>query len=137
MDPIGRRTAGIGKLLSRAFDAALEGAGGSLPVWLILLSLVQRGAPTQRELADAVGIRSPTMTRHLDNLEEQGLVTRRRDTGDRRALRVELTAEGRQAFLRLRDAAAAFDRRLRSGFSDDELRQLHELFDRLEHNISA
>lgn len=137
MDPIGRRTAGIGKLLSRAFDAALEGAGGSLPVWLILLSLVQRGAPTQRELADAVGIRSPTMTRHLDNLEEQGLVTRRRDTGDRRALRVELTAEGRQAFLRLRDAAAAFDRRLRSGFSDDELRQLHELFDRLERNISA
>lgn len=137
MDPIGRRTAGIGKMLSRAFDAALEGAGGSLPVWLILLSLVQRGAPTQRELAEAVGIRSPTMTRHLDNLEEQGLVTRRRDTEDRRALRVELTAEGRQAFLRLRDAAAAFDQRLRSGFSDDELHQLHGLFDRLERNISS
>jgi len=137
VEPIGRRTASVGKALSRAFDAALEDAGGSLPTWLILLALKQSGARTQRELAEAVGIRSPTMTRHLDNLEEDGLVVRRRHAADRRAVRVELTSAGEQAFHRLRGAAAAFDERLRSGFSDDDLRQLSSLFDRLERNLET
>lgn len=137
MEPIGRRTASLGKALSRAFDKALEDAGGSLATWLILLALKQSGARTQRELAEAVGIRSPTMTRHVDNLEEAGLVVRRRHTDDRRAIRVELTPAGEQAFHTLRGAAAAFDDRLRSGLSDDDLRLLHALLNRLERNIAT
>lgn len=84
-----------------------------------------------------MGIRSPTMTRHLDNLEHDGLVARRPDAEDRRATRVTLTARGERAFHELRGAAAAFDARLRAGFSDDELRQLHTLLDRLERNIAT
>lgn len=137
MEPIGRRTASLGRALSRAFDKALEDAGGSLATWLILLALKQSGARTQRELAEAVGIRSPTMTRHLDNLERAGLVVRSRHPDDRRAMRVELTPAGEQAFRKLRGAAAAFDERLRSGLSDDDLRRLYALFDRLEHNIAT
>jgi YebC/PmpR family DNA-binding regulatory protein len=49
------------------------------------------------ELAEAVGIRSPTMTRHVDNLEDAGLVIRRRHADDRQAIRVELTPAGEQA----------------------------------------
>lgn len=137
MNPIGRRTAAIGRTLSRAFDAALEEAGGSLATWLILLAAKQRRAPTQRELAEAVGIGSPTMTRHLDNLEVSGLVRRRRDPEDRRAMRVELTTEGEQAFHRLRGAATAFDERLRTGFSEDDLARLYDLYDRLERNLET
>ena len=37
--PIGLRLARTAKTLSRAFDDALATAGGSLPVWLVLISL--------------------------------------------------------------------------------------------------
>ena len=37
--PIGLHLAQVAKVVSRAFDDALAGAGGSLPVWLVLISL--------------------------------------------------------------------------------------------------
>ena len=54
--PIGLQVQRTAKALNRAFDQALAEAGGSLPTWLILLSLKTRRWETQRELAAAVGI---------------------------------------------------------------------------------
>ena len=123
--------------MSRAFDDALAGAGGSLPVWLVMISLKSRKVGNQRELADAVGIREATLTHHLNAMDAQGLVTRRRDPANRRVHLVELTEQGEAEFLRLREAAAGFDRRLRQGFSDGELDQLGGLLERLERNAAG
>src|ERR1035441_3485155 len=76
--PIGLRLARTAKTLSRAFDDALATAGGSLPVWLVLISLKSLQLGNQRELADAVGIREATLTHHLNAMDTQGLITRRR-----------------------------------------------------------
>ena len=92
--PIGLQLATTSKLVGRAFNRALGESGGSVPVWLILSALKGERWRTQQDLARAVGIEGPTLTRHVDALERDGLVTRRRDTGDRRAVRVELTAAG-------------------------------------------
>jgi MarR family transcriptional regulator for hemolysin len=81
----------------------------------------------QRELAEAVGIEGPTLTHHLNRMEAAGLVTRHRDTENRRIHRVALTDEGTAMFHRLRHAVAAFDRRLRAALTDDQIRQLGEL----------
>jgi MarR family transcriptional regulator, transcriptional regulator for hemolysin len=135
--PIGREIAAAAKALDRAFSAALAEAGGSLPVWLILLSLKQRHWPTQQDLAAAVGIEGPTLTHHLDGMESAGLIVRARDDRDRRAVRVELTAEGEARFLALRDAAVAFDARLRDGVSDEEADMLRDLLARLRENVGG
>jgi MarR family transcriptional regulator, transcriptional regulator for hemolysin len=65
--------------LARAFEQELALAGGSLPTWLILLSLKRRSWRTQRELAEALGIEGPTLTHHLAGLDRAGLVKRTRD----------------------------------------------------------
>ena len=82
--PIGLLVSRTAKTLSRAFDDALAAAGGSTPTWLVLLSLKTGGHRTQGELAEAVGVRGPTLTHHLDGLERGGLITRERDPGNRR-----------------------------------------------------
>src|SRR3977135_1186674 len=105
VEPIGLRLARTAKTLNRAFDQALVDAGGSLPTWLILVSLKSRSWGTQRELAQALGIEGPTLTHHLDALERAGLVTRTRDPGNRRVQRMALTDEGDAAFQRMRRAA--------------------------------
>ena len=89
---------------------------------------------TQAELARAVGVRQPTLTHHLDGLERSGFVTRRRDGGDRRAQRVELTEEGRRLFVRLRRVAAAFDGQLRAGLSAGDVAELERLLGHLVEN---
>ncbi|WP_081438807.1 MarR family winged helix-turn-helix transcriptional regulator [Pseudofrankia asymbiotica] len=125
-------------MVSRAFDEALAAGGGSMPLWLVLLNLKTGGAlANQRELARAVGIREATLTHHLNAIEGQGLVVRRRDPANRRVQTVELTAAGEEAFLRLREIVVDFDRRLREGFADQEIVDLERQLDRLVNNVAG
>lgn len=133
--PIGAQLARASKRVSRAFGDALASAGGSVPMWLILTSLRGEPWPAQRELARSLGIEGPTLTRHLDALEAAGLVVRRPAANDRRAVQVELSEAGRRKHDDLRGAVIAFDRRLRSGLSDEEIATLGALLGRLEENI--
>lgn len=135
--PIGLHLARTARSVSRAFDEALARAGGSTPVWLVLISLKSQQLHNQRELADAVGIREATLTHHLNAMDTQGLITRQRDPANRRVHLVELTEAGEALFHRLRGAAAAFDQQLHAGLSDSEMAQLEKLLSRLAANATA
>jgi MarR family transcriptional regulator for hemolysin len=135
--PIGVVLARTAKTAGRAFDQALAGAGGSQPVWQILISLKTRPVANQRELADAVGIQGATLTHHLNGMETAGLVTRRRDPENRRVHVVELTDHGEKLFHQLATAAIAHDQRMRQGLSDAEITQLADLLHRLAANVTG
>jgi MarR family transcriptional regulator for hemolysin len=133
--PIGLRLSRTARVVSRAFDEALAAAGGSVPAWLVLLNLKIRPPATQRELAEAIGVREATLTHHLNAMETQGLVSRRRDPTNHRVQLVQLTEAGEAAFVRLRLATSGFDERLRSGFRDTEIQSLSSLLARLAANV--
>ncbi len=135
--PVGLRLTQTARAVERAFDEALGAAGGTLPVWLILLNLKIRKPANQRELADAVGVREATLTHHLNAMDARGLVTRTREASNRRVQVVALTEAGEAAFLRLREAAIAFDARLRAGLADADLETLGTLLGRLAANVGA
>jgi MarR family transcriptional regulator for hemolysin len=132
--PIGLLVSSTAKVLGREFDAALAAVGGSRPTWLVLLSLKAGGHRTQGELAEAVGIRQPTLSHHLDGMERDGLVRRDRSAGNRRVQHVTVTELGEALFLRLRRAAASFDGRLRAGLDDAEVAELRRLLVQLAEN---
>ncbi len=136
-EPLGLHLTRVSRTVSRVFDDTLAEAGGSLPVWLVLISLKSGQLASQRELAEAVGVQGATLTHHLNSMESAGLVTRRRDPANRRLHLVELTPAGDALFLRLRDAAMAFDHRLRTGLSAAETRQLEALLTRLRDNVGS
>ena len=71
--PIGLRLSQTARAVERAFDEALGEAGGTLPVWLVLLNLKIRKPANQRELAEAVGVREATLTHHLNAMDARGL----------------------------------------------------------------
>jgi MarR family transcriptional regulator, transcriptional regulator for hemolysin len=135
--PIGLQLARTAKEVSRAFDDALTAAGGSLPSWLVLLSLKTSNLSNQRELAEAIGIRGATLTHHLDAMEAAGLVTRRRDADNRRVQQVALTPSGEAAFVAMRQAAMAFDIRLRTGLTDTDVARCVGVLDTLRSNVSS
>ena len=135
--PIGLKLARTAKTVSGAFDDALAAAGGSLPIWLVLISLKTQRLGNQRELAEAVGIQGATLTHHLNAMEAAGLLTRRRHPDNRRIHIVEPTEAGEMMFHRLRAAAITFDQRLRVGVTADESAVLEQLLDRLHHNVTA
>ena len=136
-EPIGLDLSRTGRLLSRAFDHELTAAGGSLPVWLVVLALTRGDHAMQRDIAAAIGIEEATLTHHLHRMDVAGLVTRRRTPENRRSQVVELTAEGHELFRTLLTAVVGFDRRLCRGFDKDELDTLRGFLARLRANIAA
>lgn len=136
-EPIGLHLTRVAKLVSKSFDAALAEAGGSLPMWVVLLSLQDGPRRAQRELAASIGIEGATLTYHLNRMEADGLLERRRDPANRRVHLVELTDAGRETFRRLLHVVVAFDARLRDGLSGTEVDTLATLLDRLQTNVTA
>lgn len=112
-------------------------AGGSLPVWLVLLNLRIHPAANQRELAAAVGVREATLTHHLNAMERDQLLNRRRDERNRRVHILELTSKGEKLFRTLARAAGAFDGRLRRDMAETDLAALGRLLAQLAANVAA
>lgn len=95
--------------------------GGISPAQASALAMIERlGAPALNELAAAEQIRPPSMTRLVDALESDGLVTRSVDEVDRRCQRVRITAAGRRelASIRRRKTAFLYSKIERLGASD-------------------
>jgi len=138
-DSIGRVLALSAKAMREWFEARLAERGGSLPIWIVLSQALD--APislSQRELAARVGIGGATLVRHLDRLEAEGLVVRRRDDRDRRVTRVEITPAGRDRFVELAVVADDVDRELAALMSDEEQETLRRLLLRIgEYTATA
>jgi MarR family transcriptional regulator for hemolysin len=133
--PVGMNLARTSKVVAQAFDAAMVEAGGTLPVWLTLLSVKSKELANQRELAGMIGIQGATLTHHLNAMEAQGLLMRRRDPENRRVHQVALTDAGEAMFERLRQAALVFDKRLRKGIEDARLAEFGEVLAALRANV--
>ncbi len=86
----------------------------------VLAILRDTGPRRITELAEAEAVAQPTITTLVGRLERDGLVQRRPDAEDARAVRVHLTGEGRARLAEMRAARAALlDQRL-SSFTADE-----------------
>jgi DNA-binding MarR family transcriptional regulator len=67
----------------------------TLPQYRVLVELASRGPQRSAEVAEALGVERSTAGRMCDRLARKGLVQRRRESADRRAVRISLTAAGR------------------------------------------
>jgi len=134
-DRIGRKLALTAKALRESFEARLAEAGTTLPTFVILEQLASRDGLSQRELAEAVHIEAPTLTRHLDRLDAEGLVRRRPDRADRRVTRVELTEAGRRHHKEVVQVVDGLEARLRRLLSERELATFSRVLDRLHAHV--
>jgi len=128
---LGRLLALTGKVVREQFDQDLWTVGSSLNTYVILRTVSGRAGLSQRQLAGALGIESPTMTRHLDRLERDGLIARDRSPGDRRMYEVQLTPAGQAHLDQVESYATELDQELRSLFTPAEIKKLSGLLRRV------
>ena len=103
-------------------DRRLAGLNLSQARWLVLLHLSRfEEPPTQRELAQSVGVEGPTLARLLDSLENQGLVRRLAVMEDRRAKKIALCPPARPMIEQIETIANALRLELFTGIEPADL----------------
>ena len=95
----------------------LDRAGGALLYKLY----VNRDSLRVTTLADLLGVDAPTVTRKVQQLEQEGYVTRHPDPDDRRATRIELSPAGRRTLQRVLDARRSWIASLFEGWDRAQL----------------
>jgi MarR family transcriptional regulator for hemolysin len=117
-------------------DRRLAGLGLSQARWLVLLHLARFGEPpTQRELAQSVGVEGPTLARLLDSLEAQGLVKRQAVIEDRRAKKIMLCPPARPLIEQIETIANALRAELFMGVDEEELSTAMRVHSRILANL--
>jgi DNA-binding MarR family transcriptional regulator len=131
-------------LLKRLGDAVKERAisgyvlGGCSPYHHGVLALLAEGArETQTAIADALRFDRSQLVGILDELEELGLVERRRDPNDRRRHVVTITAEGKRTLARHRAIIKQVDEEFLAPLDEADRAALHGLLLRLAGHHDA
>jgi DNA-binding MarR family transcriptional regulator len=115
-------------------DKAMEAyeRSGLHPYHHAVLAVLDEGSrETQGAIADALGYDRGQLVGLLDELEDRGLVERRRDPADRRRHIVRLNPAGKRALAKLRALARQLDDDFLASLDEDERAQLHALVLRL------
>jgi len=127
--------------LSRAWRSEMDrrrvGLGLSQARWLVLLHLARfTEMPTQRELAQSVGVEGPTLARLLDGLEGQELVTRVAVPEDRRAKKIALQPKAQPVIEKIEAISTQLRHEVFAGIDEDDLRRCQLVHARVLANLT-
>jgi MarR family transcriptional regulator, organic hydroperoxide resistance regulator len=106
--------------LDQLFGRAAQPLGLTIIEWYILRALYERDGQHASELARAVGRAATSFTPNLDKLQQKGLIERRPDPADRRAVHIYLTKDAEKYRKDLMATAAKLDEQIRALFGAED-----------------
>lgn len=126
----------LGRTARRWFGAALAPLELKPPQVGALHRL--RGGPmSQQALGDALDLDASNLVAVLNDLEDKGLITRRRDPDDRRRHIVEITETGIERLADVGVLVADVEERLVAALDDEQRAQLRELLTIIAASLCA
>ena len=126
-----------GARIAAAFNAEVRQIGATLQVWRVLAALRERDGQRMGDLSKTTSIEVSTLTRLVDNMEKDGLVVRRREAGDARAVMLHVTLTGRRLTQRIVPIAERYEAVALKGFTAGEAEVLKKALRRLYGNMDA
>ncbi|MGN9055325.1 MarR family winged helix-turn-helix transcriptional regulator [Bariatricus sp. HCP28S3_A7] len=101
----------------------------------ILLFLRKAGPLSQREIADHIGVKPPSVTVAIQKLEKLGYVERRPDTKDQRIVNIQITDKGMECTEKLMLFVEQADAVLFKNMSVEEKLLLRRLMLQMRENL--
>jgi len=124
-----------GGRIATAFGEEVRPLGATLQIWRVLAALRERDGRRMGDLSVTTSIEVSTLTRLVDNMEKKGLVARRRDAEDSRAVLLHVTPAGRQLTRRILPIAERYEKVALKGFGAADADALKAALRRLYANM--
>lgn len=106
--------------LQNALDQKLKRYQLDIKLWPVLFALWQKEGVSQTELSKRCDVANYTMTRLLDQLQNQGLIYRHQEADNRRAFQIFLTDPGKALEQDLVREAERVNEHFLENLSDEE-----------------
>jgi DNA-binding MarR family transcriptional regulator len=126
-----------GARIAAAFSEEVRPLGATLQTWRVLAALHERDGRRMGDLSETTSIEVSTLTRLVDGMEKKGLVVRRRDAADARAVTLHATPAGRRMTRIILPIAARYEKVALLGFSEAEATVLKTALRRLFDNMDG
>lgn len=108
------------KLMRAATDDAMSRHGVRVGQNVVLEVLWETNGLTPGELAERLHVATPTVVKSATRMARAGLITRRRDPGDARLVRIYLTDQALSARNAIEDSRDQLARRATASLTEDE-----------------
>lgn len=118
--------------LDQLFGQYTQPLGLSVIEWYILRALYERDGQHASELARAVGRAATSFTPNLDKLQNKGLIERRSDPADRRAVRIYLSQAGHERREDVLASAEEVDQQITRHFSNGDYHAFQTVLAKLQ-----
>jgi DNA-binding MarR family transcriptional regulator len=105
--------------------------------YLVLVTLATGDVETASSVCSVLAHDPGAMTRKIDALEKRGVVRRVRSEEDRRAIKLELTPEGKKLYPKALAAAVATANEFLEGFTKSEVKAVEGFLQRILENAQA
>ncbi len=121
----------LGSHATERFAARVAGLGLSPAHAGLLRAIATNPGDSQQALGRLLGLQPARMVGYVDDLEQRGLVERRRNPTDRRLYALHLTAVGEQTMRRIAQLSRSHEAEICAGLDDTERDALRELLGRI------
>jgi len=126
------------KAFQKAFDLELRNKIGiTITQSKVIFALYMHSGPTQRELADKIGVESPTLVPIIDKMEEDGYVKRKPDPQDRRIKRIYTTSKTDSLWDSMLECAAQIRKVSTKEVSEQEIKSALGVIKKITENLTA
>ncbi len=102
---------------------------------LVLQCLINKDGVTQLDIVKFTGFKPPTISIMLKKMENDGLITRRPDEYDLRAMRVFITDKGRAEYCNAVKVVKMIETKLLNGISEEEIDVMVKTLKKIKFNI--
>ncbi|WP_125769826.1 MarR family winged helix-turn-helix transcriptional regulator [Companilactobacillus furfuricola] len=123
-----------GKIFSKKLEKDLRPYGVTRSQWIALYFIHETPKITQKELADKMSIKEPSIVRLIQRLESEGLLNRIQDENDKRNKQLQLTEKGDEKCLDLLPVAEDFKNHTVQGISEQDLETCIKVLNQMVEN---
>ena len=117
----------LGQHSSERFTARIAALDLTPPQAAILGAIAGEPGRSQQALSEQLGLLPSRVVAFIDDLEQRGLLQRRRNPGDRRLYALYLTEQGEALMSELAGLSDAHEEEITAGLSDEQRSVLAEL----------